>query len=188
MAGNANSGGHNRKASHLHVLDGTYRRDRHADAETPDPPQATPTAPKKLAGEAKAEWDRMVARMVTAKTVTTVDDAALYQYVQLFAETERIKSDHAETRSLRDALKKTAVSKLNGAELVEAIGHIVKLQQMLAKETTQLRQQRMAIRQYLVEFGMTPSARGRVKTTNKKPADPKTGDSNKKRFFGGALA
>ncbi|MGE3840062.1 MAG: P27 family phage terminase small subunit [Vicinamibacterales bacterium] len=188
MAGNANSGGHNKKPSHLHVLAGTFRSDRHGDAESPDPPQATPKPPKKLTGEAKAEWDRMVARLVTSKTVTTVDDAALYQYVQLFAETEQINKDHAETRRMRDELKKLAASKLNGADLVDAIGHIVKLQQALAKQSQQLRQGHMALRQYLVEFGMTPSARGRVKMTNKKPADPKSGTSNKQRFFGGARA
>lgn len=187
MAGNQNSGGHNRKATHLHVLDGTFRKDRHGETETPDPPLGIPQPPKKLTGEAKSEWDRMIARLTTSKAISIVDDGALYQYCRLFAETEAVAQDYTDTRDLSNTLKK-AVTKLDGAELVAAIGEIVKLRQLLAKQTTQARQQRMAIRQYLVEFGLTPSSRGRVKIATRKPADPKSGQSNKSRFFGGARA
>jgi hypothetical protein len=38
----------------------------------------------------------------------------------------------------------------------------------------------MALRQYLVEFGMTPSARSRVKVPSAKPVV----DANKERYFG----
>jgi hypothetical protein len=50
----------------------------------------------------------------------------------------------------------------------------------IAKATRDLRQGHMAIRQYLVEFGMTPSARTRVKLP---PAAPAV-DPNKARYFG----
>jgi hypothetical protein len=99
---------------------------------------------------------------------------------------DRTPDDVEETRALSGILKKAAIAKLEGAELVAAITEIIKLRHLLMKQTTQTRQQRMALRQYLVEFGLTPSSRGRVKITNKKPADPKSGESNKKRFFGGA--
>jgi hypothetical protein len=57
----------------------------------------------------------------------------------------------------------------------------VTLRHDIAKMTGQLRQQRMAIRQYLVELGLTPSARGRVKvaTTRERPASSAVDD----RFF-----
>lgn len=187
MAGNQNSGGHNAKSTSLHVLEGTFRKDRHGDVENPEPPIGTPKPPKKLTGEALAEWKRMLERLTTSKTISIVDDAALYQYCRLFAETEAVADDYTETRALSTTLKK-ALTKLEGADLVAAVGEIVKLRQLLGKQTTQSRQQRMAIRQYLVEFGLTPSSRGRVKITNKKPADPKSGQSNKQRFFGGARA
>lgn len=186
MAGNQNSGGHNRKPTQMHVIAGTFRKDRHGETESPDPPIGVPQPPKKLTGEAKAEWDRMITRLTTSKTISIVDDGALYQYCRLFAETEAVAQDYTDTRELSNALKK-AVTKLDGAELVAAIGEIVKLRQLLAKQTTQSRQQRMAIRQYLVEFGLTPSSRGRVKITNKKKPDA-TGQTNKQRFFGGAPA
>lgn len=181
MAGNKNSGGHNAKGSQFHVLSGTFRADRHAGHESPDPPKGIPEPPKKLTGEARAEWDRMVARLQEAKTISIVDDAALYQYVRLFAEVETIQVDHLALRKLTETLKR-AIRKLNGSELVAAVGEIVKLQQILAKHTVQLRQGHMAVRQYLVEFGMTPSARGRVKVPKGKVDDDKS--KNKDRFFG----
>ena len=180
MAGNKNSGGHNRKGTQFHVLNGTFRPDRHADQESPEPSRGKPVPPKPLTGEAKAEWDRMVNRLEESKTLTIVDDAALYQYVNLFAETEQVKADAVQARTLSKDLKKMA-SKLDGTELVEAIGKIVLLHQMIQRTTVQLRQGHMAIRQYLVEFGMTPSARGRVKVPKNKKPDV---DRNKERFFG----
>ncbi len=181
MAGTSNSGGRNAKDRRLHVLQGTFRPDRHGDQVTPDPPKGKPTPPKQLGKVARAEWDRMVTRLETAGTLTVVDDAALFQYVQLFAETEEIKVDNANYRKLSIELKKMAGEKLDGHQLVEAIGRIVELQQIIAKTTTQLRQGHMAIRQYLVEFGMTPSARSRVKLP---PDASKRAPTGKERFFG----
>lgn len=164
MAGNANSGGRNKKPTALHVLQGTFRKDRHGEGETPEAPVGTPTPPGKLSATARAEWDRMVARLTTTRALTVVDDAVLYQYACLFAEVEEQKGEAARLRKLSSDLK-VAASKLDGEVLVEAIGKIVTLQHIIARLSTQLRQGHMAIRQYLVEFGMTPSARTRVKVT-----------------------
>lgn len=162
MAGNKNSGGRNKKAAHLHVVGGTFRADRHDAAGDVVVPAGTPDPPKTLKGEALAEWQRMVARMVTVNTVSTVDDAALYQYCKLFAETEALEADRETGRKMTLALRRQT-QKLEGAELVEAITQIVKLKLLEGKIAVQIRQGRMALRQYLVEFGMTPSARTRVK-------------------------
>jgi len=112
----------------------------------------------------------MCTRLQTSKTLSIVDDAALYQYVELYAETEGIKADNLAVRKLSAALKRT-IAKLEGDRLVDAIREIVKLQLIIQKQATQLRQQRMALRQYLVEFGQTPAARTRVKVV--KPAEEK---------------
>jgi P27 family predicted phage terminase small subunit len=166
MAGvKGRSGGRNRKSTQLHVLKGTFRQDRHGDGVTPEPPKGDPTPPRPLTGEAKAEWNRMVRRLHEARTLSLVDDAALYQYVQLHAETQEIRADNKRVRKLSTELKQAAVAKLEATELVEAIGHIVKLQFIIAKQTAQLRMGHMALRMYLVEFGMTPAARTRVKVS-----------------------
>ncbi|MGE0363357.1 MAG: P27 family phage terminase small subunit [Vicinamibacterales bacterium] len=164
MAGNANSGGRNRKSAQMHLVGGTYRKDRHNQADDVVAPDGKPAMPKSLKGAAKAEWDRMVERMDSIHTLTKVDDAALYQYCKLFAETEALETDREAGRKMTHALR-AQTRKLDGAELVEAITQIVKLKHLEGKIAVQIRQGRMALRQYLVEFGMTPSARTRVKPT-----------------------
>jgi hypothetical protein len=179
MAGNANSGGRNAKSKLELVAAGTFRPDRHAAHETPEPPSGVPLPPKKLTAEEQGEWDRMVARLQQTRALSIVDDAALYQYVALFAEVEECKADSERIRKLHKALMKE-VRRLEGSDLLAAVQEIVKLQFLLSKHQTQLRQGHMAIRMYLVEFGQTPSARTRVKLP---PAEKPT-DDKKTRFFG----
>jgi P27 family predicted phage terminase small subunit len=175
MPGTKNSGGHNRVSTQMHVLKGTFRSDRHGDQESPQPPEGIPSPPKRLVGEALGEWKRMVARLAHSRTLSVVDDGALYQYAKLFAETETLTLERAKMQKLSDELKRLA-HKLDGYDLVQAIGRIVDLQKLVTGNTTRLRQQRMALRQYLVEFGMTPSARTRVKV--QRPQQPaRTGAS-----------
>lgn len=163
MPGTANSGGRNAKSTQRHQTTGTYRGDRHDGFETPEAPQGRPTSPKVLTGDARAEWGRMVDRLAQTKALSLVDDAALYQYVHLFAETEAIRADHVNTRRLLTKLSGRALKELTGSDLVGAMNAIVELKTTLGKESTQLRQGHLAVRQYLIEFGMTPSARTRVK-------------------------
>jgi P27 family predicted phage terminase small subunit len=162
MAGNKNSGRRKLSAS-AHILRGTFRKDRHGEDESPEPPLGAPAPPVDLKGHAKAEWERMVARLDTVHTLSVVDDAALYQYVRLFEETECIREDYDRLRKLSGTLMKMA-RKLQGGDLVEALGKVTALEHQMGRQTIRLRQGHMAIRQYLVEFGMTPSARTKVKT------------------------
>ena len=110
----------------------------------------------------------MIHRLEAAKTLSTVDDAALYQYCCLFAETEGIRTAQRQNAALVTKLH-AAVARLRGEQVVEAIAQIVRLRHLDAKHTVQLRQGHMALRQYLVEFGMTPAARSRVKATAIEP-------------------
>lgn len=162
MAGTSNSGGRNKKSTAMHLLRGTFRKERHGDHETPDPPKGKPEPPAALSPIARGEWDRMVARLEETGALSIVDDAAIYQYAQMFAETEQLRIDHLATRSLSEKLKKS-IKSLDGRDLVDAIEQIVKLQFLMSKESQQLRQGHLAVRQFLIEFGMTPSARTRVK-------------------------
>ena len=165
MPGTANSGGRNAKSAQMHVLTGTFRGDRHGSGPAPEPPKGRPTPPGTLKGEALAEWERMVDRLEQSGTLSVVDDAALYQYAELYAETEGIKADQIENRKLTVTLKR-AVKDLEGSELVQAIKEIVELRHLVNKGARELRQGHLAIRQYLVEFGMTPAARSRVKVSS----------------------
>lgn len=184
MAGTKASGGRNKKSAALHLLEGTHRTTRHGAADAaraPEPPTGRPDTPSTLSGHALEEWDRMIARLEVNQTLALVDDAALYQYVCLFGETEDTQDRRRETAVLvttlqaaiaREATRIGNVSPATVAErdtldtargeLADAVAQVLELQQVIAKQTTQLRQGHMAIRQYLVEFGMTPAARTRV--------------------------
>lgn len=174
------SGGRNRKPAALHVLHGTFKPSRHAVVEAPAP-AGTPAA-RDLAGEARAEWDRMVVRLEAVGTLSTVDDAALRRYVLLHAQTEGIEAEHARLTRLSAKLMKEA-RRLEGAELVAAIGEIVALEKLQARLLPQLRQGSMALRQWLVELGMTPSARTRVKAPG--AAKAPSVDPKKARYLSG---
>lgn len=169
MAGTANSGGRNKKSGTVHLLSGTFRRDRHTDAVAPEPPSGRPDPPAPLEGMALAEWTRMVDRLDRSKTLTVVDDAALYQYARLFAETEQLAEARGEAAATVKILEEN-LSDLEGPDLVAAFQEIAKMRQLEARYAVQTRQGRLAIRQYLVEFGMTPSARTRVRAIG--PAKP----------------
>lgn len=175
MAGTkGRSGGRNARTVQEHQELGTYRHDRHDGIANPDPPKGLPTSPKPLEGDAKEEWDRMIARLTVSKTLSTVDDGVLYQYCRLFAETEAIAVTQLETASTIDLLEEN----LRGEDrenLLEVCQEITKLKQLESRYTTQIRQGRMALRTYLVEFGMTPAARSRVKVLgadDEKPLSP----------------
>jgi P27 family predicted phage terminase small subunit len=171
MPGTSNSGGRNRKSERQHKLEGTFQKVRHAGTVTPTAPVGQPASPKALEGDALEEWDRMVERLTQVGTVSRVDDAALYQYCRLFAETEALAVSQLETMASIDIVEEN-LHGLKGAELVQCFQEITKLRQLEARYGTQIRQGRMALRQYLVEFGMTPSSRTRVRLPDTQDADP----------------
>lgn len=170
MPGTASSGGRNRKSAQQHRLEGTYQRRRHGGSKAPEPVSGVPVPPIKLKGVAKAEWDRMVGRLQSSKSLSVVDDAALYQYVCLFAETEALADQHEHTSGLIDKVE-DQFDKLEDSEISEAIRNVAKLKQLEASYSTKVRQGRMALRAYLVEFGMTPAARSRVKVPDTPPTE-----------------
>lgn len=176
MAGvKGRSGGRNARTRAQHEQDGTLRPVRHADLKNPEPETGTPVSPKVLEGDALEEWGRMLHRLTSSKTLSVVDDGALYQYCRLFAETDGIAVSQMETASTIDLLEEN-LHGLEGAELVQCVQEISKMRQLEARYTTQIRQGRMALRTYLVEFGLTPAARSRVRATepkqNEQPKSP----------------
>jgi len=203
MAGTSSSGGRNAKSRREHALAGTGRKDRDtqmpASADAADPPISRPAIPIGLIGPALEEWMRMVDRLEVAKTLSTIDDAALYQYCCLFAETEAIvvaqrgtvallvplvaalerwnrlvdrleAAEVAKTVSPKDLVQSILDRAKYGVQIVEATAQVVQLKKLEAKYPAQLRMGHMALRQYLVEFGMTPAARSRVDKTDTTPA------------------
>lgn len=115
----------------------------------------------------------MVDRLEAARTLSKVDDAVLYQYCCLFAETELVIVAHRMNVTLVAKLQVVIDKLTNGELIVDAIAQIVQLKKLEAKLTAQLRQGHLAVRQYLVELGMTPAARSRVTVPDAPaPTDP----------------
>jgi hypothetical protein len=110
----------------------------------------------------------MVDRLTASRTLSTVDGALLWNYVQLWAACCRLQAD-------ADALERTWYEKVSvdgaGVEHREPRVHPV---------FAQLKQYRLALRVLLVEFGLTPLSRNRVKVS----ADaPPTVDPKKERYL-----
>lgn len=163
MAGirGSRTGGRNAKPRQLHVLKGSYRADRHAGKMTPEAPPGRPVSPKPLTGDALEEWDRMTARLELLGALSPVHDAALYQHCRLFAETED-QARRGEEYSASIAILESNLRDLEGADLLHCFQEITKMHSLRARNESKVRQGRMALRQYLVEFGVTPAAISRV--------------------------
>lgn len=95
----------------------------------------------------------MIGRLELAQTLTVVDDAVLARYCRLHARADRLERQSARLRS---------------AFYIDHVGN-PKVHPVFA----QLRSYDQALRSYLVEFGLTPAARGRVKVAAPpEPLDP----------------
>jgi P27 family predicted phage terminase small subunit len=171
MPGTSRSGGHNRKSLRAHALAGTGRKDRGTKASSKaladaDPPPGRPPTPKGLVGIALEEWTCMVGRLEASRTVSSVDDAALYQYCRLYEETEGIREARRTDARLLAKLE-TALEKMRHDDQIAAVaGAIARLQALDMKHRQQLRLGHLALLQYLVAFGMTPAARSRVRVAD----------------------
>ena len=169
MAGvKGRSGGQNAKTVSQHKLQGTLQKVRHAGIRNPEPPAGEPVQPKKLDGDAKSEWGRMLERLRDCKTLSSVDGAALYQYCRMFAETEALVIRQEEIGASIDVLEES-LGDFKGPELIAAFQEMTKMRALESRYTSQIRQGRMGQRVFLVEFGLTPASRGRVKLPEQKP-------------------
>ena len=73
--------GPSRTPSALKRLHGTWRADRVSENE-PNPEPAIPDCPVELSDEAKKEWARVSAELVSMRLLSEVDRAALAGYCQ----------------------------------------------------------------------------------------------------------
>jgi len=159
------SGGQNAKTVADHALSGTFRKTRHKAIVNPDPPKGVPVSPKVLAGDALAEWKRMITRLQASRTLSVVDDGMLYQHCRLFAETEELVEEKAEARAAVDRLLESQ-GDVEKDDLLAFFQEVGKMQKLAASYDSKLRSNRMALRVSYVEFGLTPASRGRVKVAD----------------------
>ena len=159
---NRNAGSNASKSRAQHELAGTFRKDRHADLKNPEPTPGRPEPPAALDSLGQVTWERMMWAFEDMGMLHKVDAEAVYAYCQLWSETEHVSEQQAEARAGLRVLEEN-LSDIQAEDKVALFTQIVMLHKTVSKCTDQLRQGRMAIRQYLVEFGLTPSSRGRIK-------------------------
>jgi len=134
----------------LKILHGNPGRRPLNRAEPAPPPVRDLTVPPELQGVAADEWRRLAPELHRLGLLTTIDDRALVAYCQTWARW----------------LEAEDQIRAHGMVLTGKHGPIVSPFVGIAARTMQ------ALKAWLVEFGMTPSARTRVKTdAGNKPAD-----------------
>lgn len=145
---------------------GTLRKDRHGDLKSPEPSAGRPDPPGELPKVAQEEWNRMLWALEDMGALHKVDAFSVYQYVQLYAETEAVSVRQVNLESAVERLEEN-LPDFKGEEFLKLCQELTTMHKLVAKCTDQLRSGRMAIRQYLVEFGLTPASRGRIKLPSK---------------------
>jgi len=139
------------KPSNIKALEGNPGK-RRVNQSEPVPPDGIPDCPEHLDEEARAEWFRTAKVLKEIKLLTTADRSALAAYC-------------------------TAYSRWVAAERqVKKLGPIVKSHDkgfpMKSPYLTIADQALEIMRKFMVEFGLTPSSRSRIRV----PADAEAAD------------
>jgi P27 family predicted phage terminase small subunit len=133
----------------LKVMRGNPGR-RPLNHDEPQPEIAAPTPPDILDELAVAEWHRVIGDLVANRLMTALDRAALANYCQAWSNWVQAEG---KVREL-------------GAVMVSS--HGIPCPSPWASRANQ---ERIAIRQFLAEFGMSPAARSGVRMSPSEPKD-----------------
>lgn len=134
----------------IKLIKGTEKKCRRNNAE-PVPDPSRPAPPDDLSGVALAEWERLSEELYSLGLLTNLDQAALAAYCQYYA----------------DFWEAVAKLKELGPTIETEKGNLVQSPWVGIKNTAG-----KIMRQYLAEFGLSPSSRAGVTATPQKKANP----------------
>ncbi len=81
-----------RKADNVHLLEGTFRKDRHGDPKKkPKLKLKLPAMPSWISTDAKKEWKRICKVLENAGILTEADRSTLIQYCILYADLKELQ-------------------------------------------------------------------------------------------------
>ncbi len=145
-------GGRRPKPTVLKKLAGNPGK-RPLNKNEPQPKSSIPDCPRFLAKEAVLEWNRITVELSVLGVVTQIDRAALAAYCQVWARWAR------------------AEDKLNQEGEVVLTDNGSPIQNPYLSIANKALKQ---MREFLIEFGMTPSSRSRISGAPKKRSDERT--------------
>ena len=150
------------KPLELKVIEGNPGH-RPIPSDTPKPKPIAPHWPTWLSSAAKVEWKRVAPLLEEMGLLTQIDQAALASYCQSWARVEqctRVLDAKGLTYESRRAVRTGPVETDDDGDQVETGIETVLIK---SRPEVVMEQRYMAIcRQFCAEFGMTPSARGRM--------------------------
>ena len=126
---------------------------RYINQNEPKPEIAIPDCPEFLSKEAVLEWNRISLELSVLGVLARIDRAALAAYCQVWARWAKAEAD------LNERGEFTLTEKGNAIQ-----------NPYLAIANKALKQ----MREYLIEFGMTPSSRSRISGAPNKRSDERT--------------
>jgi P27 family predicted phage terminase small subunit len=145
----------------LKILAGTRRA--RINRNEPSPAPIRPEIPEHLDALARGEWERLCPILERMGVLTEAEGAALTIYCECYSKWLRARGDVAKRGLLIEATKTTTSKR--GAT-VETVSQI-KANPAVAIEIQMAR----LMKEILIEFGLTPSARSRIKTNDPGPRD-----------------
>lgn len=118
----------------------------------PKPKLLAPKMPANLSGLAVDEWKEIVPLLIELGVLSQVDGKALAAYCECFAQWRRAMEEVEERGIL---IEEPIVALVSG----EVVGYKIKRNPAVSMANDQLK----LMKSYLVEFGLTPASRGRLK-------------------------
>ena len=140
-----------RKPTKLKLIQGTHRKDR-AVSNEPMPDPEIPDPPEHLNNIAKEEYRSISKKLFDLGLLTGIDGTALFAYCEAY-------SVWVEACAKRNALGSDWMTEetSNGNTIQRPLVGIIN-------------QSRKAMKEYLIEFGMTPASRTKVSAKKKEAA------------------
>jgi P27 family predicted phage terminase small subunit len=137
--------------THLKLVKGNPRHRPLTDSE-PAPRKTLPEPPAELSGDARKEWDRVAPELYRMGLLTALDRSALAAYCQVYGRWVQAERGIAEGGLLSTTIKGNLIQNALVGIANKAMADMVR---------------------YAAEFGMTPSARTRLRTSaDVRPRDP----------------
>ena|ERR1041385_374204 len=168
MAGNANSGGQNRKPTAMKVIEGTFRQDRANPNEPEAKPLKFPCPPSMELNEfGMKEWERSTRVLIDLNVLTEGDVSALTAMCHQFGEFVYCDKEIKEKTYLKEP--KEYILDMDPNQRIE----YMRTKYLVGKELKKLRKEHLeAYSKLAQQFGLTPVSRARVSAQKKQENNP----------------